>query len=212
MDISKLEKEYDKTTEYLKAYADITKNIIVSSDNKKDTLLISMTSIIESHAVSICLLIKLGLSTSAYALFRPLLEATIKMRYMYHILEESKINEHYKSKNKWEKLFKDKSLADMAKEIDGKLNTEYFHPLVTGTNKAINDYNHTGHTQIASTFNTDGTIVGNCKNEKKQLEVIHLAQGLLDSSCILFLEEIGIKNGFLERNNLKDFNLNYKLT
>jgi hypothetical protein len=70
------------------------------------------------------------------------------------------------------------------------------------------DYTHTGANQIARNFSdTDPAVEANFSDELI-LDTLEGNKQLIQTSIIVFMESIGLKNGFLTEQDMKDF-LNY---
>lgn len=180
----------------------LVEKITITSGTRKNDLLISFLAIIESHATSIHILINQGHPNSAYALVRPLIEATLRMRYMYHIMDTKKIGKLYTTKD-WNKLFP--SLKKMASEIDSYLKVSTFTASHNSVKSVIHDYAHTGLYQVASTYASSGSYSGRCTDTLKQHEVLIASQAYLFTTYTLYLEKMGLADGTITTDELNHY-------
>ena len=177
----------------------------IMSDNKRDMLLAGFSRNVVSHFISINYLIEKKLYNSAFALERIFFENIIKLKYMYYIMDNKMISTIYDA-NSWDKHFL--TIGEMATKIDEKLDTTFYSNIKKNAYKIMNDYTHTGANQIARNFSdTDPAVEANFSDELI-LDTLEGNRQLVKTSIIVFLESIGLKNGFLTRVDMEDF-LNY---
>ena len=155
-----------------------------------------------SHFISINYLMKKKLYNSAFALERIFFENIIKLKYMYYIMDDQKITTIYDA-NSWDRHFP--SIGDMATKIDEKLETDFYSNVKQNAYKIMNDYTHTGANQIARNFDeSDASIESNFSDELI-LDTLKGNKALLKTSIIVFLESIGLKNGFIIKDEIEAY-------
>jgi hypothetical protein len=171
----------------------------IISDNKKDMLLGAFSRNVISHFVSINILIDKRLLNSAFALIRIFFENVIKLKYMYYKMDDKKIETIYNA-NTWNNHFP-KTIDEMVKEIDSFLDTKYYSNIKNNAYKMMNDYTHTGRNQIMRNFSETGFTFDN----ELILETLKSNKVLFKSAIVVFLESIGLKNGFLSKDEMDNF-------
>ena len=153
-----------------------------------------------SHFLSINYLIEKELYNSAFALERIFFENIIKLKYMYYIMNETKITTIY-SANSWNNHFP--TIQEMVDKIDTELGVESYSDIKDKTYKIMNDYTHAGINQIARNF-TELAVESNFSDELI-LDTLKGNRILLKTSIIVFLESIGLKNGFISEDEMKEY-------
>ncbi len=199
----KIIKQYLDNIELVKKIEALMIKVDIQGDNKRDMLLAGFSRNLLSHFLSISFLMEKQLYNSAFALERVLFENVIKLKYMYYIMEDKKITTIYNA-NCWDNHFK-LSIGEMAKKIDKATGIEFYKKIKDNTYKIMCDYTHTGANQIARNFSdTDPTIEANFSDELI-LDTLKGNKQLVKTSIIVFVESIGLKNGFLTKQDMKDF-------
>lgn len=174
----------------------------IISDNKRDMLLAGFSRNLLSHFISINYLMEKKLYNSAFALERIFFENIIKLKYMYYIMDDQKITTIYDA-NSWDKHFP--TIGEMAEKIDEELETDFYSNVKQNVYKIMNDYTHTGANQIARNFGElDASIESNFSDELI-LDTLKGNKALLKTSIIVFLESIGLKNGFITQDEIKAY-------
>ena len=174
----------------------------IQGDNKRDMMLAGFSRNLLSHFISISFLIEKELYNSAFALERVLFENAVKLRYMYYIMDDSKITTIYDA-NSWDKHFP--SMNEMTTKIDDFVGIVFFKDIKDKTYKIMCDYTHTGATQIARNFSDmDPSVEANFSDELI-LDVLKGNKNILKTSIVVFLESLGFKNGFLEKSDMDDY-------
>lgn len=169
----------------------------IMSDNKRDMLLAGFSRNVLSHFISINYLMEKKLYNSAFALERIFFENIIKLKYMYYIMDDQKITTIYDA-NSWDKHFP-KPLQVMIDKIDLESGIEFYSEIKDRVYTIMNDYTHTGANQIARNFaESDASIESNFSDELI-LDTLKGNKVLLKTSIIVFLESIGLKNGFITK-------------
>lgn len=124
---------------------------------------------------------------------------------MYYIMQDSKITTIYDA-NSWDRHFP--TMSNMTTEIDNFIGIDFYKGIKDKTYKVMCDYTHTGANQISSNFSdVDPSVEANFSDELI-LDTLEGNKQLLKTSIIVFLESIGLKNGFLEKSDMENF-LNY---
>lgn len=198
----KIIKQLADNIELVKKTGILMGKVDIQSDNKKDMLLAGFSRNLLSHFISISFLIEKELYNSAFALERILFENAVKLRYMYYIMNDSEIETIYDAKN-WDKKFP--YMSDMTIAIDDFIGIDFYKDIKDKTFKAMCDYTHTGATQIAKNFSDISPTVEANFSEELILDTLEGNKELLKTSIIVFLESIGLQNGFLERSDMENF-------
>jgi len=178
--------------------------IDIMSDNERDTLLAGFTRNAMSHFLSINILIETKLYNSAFALVRIYFENIIKLKYMYYIMSDMQIKKMHKANN-WDKYFP--TMTIMVKDIDDfyDLEARFFSDIKNKSYKMMNDYTHTGATQISRNFGESNLYIESDFDDKLILDVLQSNRMLLVTCSIVFIEGIGFKNGFISEDEIKEF-------
>lgn len=177
----------------------LMKKVDIMSDNKKDMLLAGFSRNALSHFLSITYLIEKKLYNSAFSLERIFFENIIKLRYMYNVMTDTKIDTIY-SANNWNNHFP--NIGEMATAIDEELETDFYSNVKRNAYKIMNDYTHSGANQIARNFSeTDASIESNFSNELI-LDTLKGNRTLLKTAIVVFLESIGFQNGFITKEEM----------
>lgn len=191
---------------------DLTENIQqlmikveITNDNKRDMLLAAFSRNVISHFVSISILIDKRLYNSAFALIRIFFENIVRLRYMYYIMDDKKIETIYNANN-WDKHFP--KIHKMTEEIDSFIGIEFYKNIKQNAYKMMCDYTHTGPNQIRRNFSETGSTIDTNFDDELILETLQNNKILLKHSVVVFLESIGLKNGFLSKEEMDSF-LNY---
>ncbi|MEA1954090.1 MAG: hypothetical protein U9O24_06825 [Campylobacterota bacterium] len=120
-------------------------------------------------------------------------------------MQDSKITTIYDA-NSWDRHFP--TMSNMTTEIDNFIGIDFYKGIKDKTYKVMCDYTHTGANQISSNFSdVDPSVEANFSDELI-LDTLEGNKQLLKTSIIVFLESIGLKNGFLEKSDMENF-LNY---
>ncbi len=193
-----MKEKYEELSLFIGTLNPLISKVKIDNSHKKDMLLAAFTRLIIMHTQSIHLLIEKKLPNSAHALFRPLFETILRMKYMYYIMDLTNIDTLYDATSGNEKFLSPKSMAE---KIDAHLEVEFYTRILNDIKKHNNDFTHTGIEQIASMFDSNGNV-SMCKNYKRQLEMMSNTLMLLKSSMTIYLS-IGIKNGDLSEEDVK---------
>lgn len=174
----------------------------IMSDNKRDMLLAGFSRNVLSHFISINYLMEKKLYNSAFALERIFFENIIKLKYMYYIMDDQKITTIYDA-NSWDKHFL--TIGEMATKIDEKLETDFYSNVKQNAYKIMNDYTHTGANQIARNFGESGASIESNFSDELILDTLKGNKTLLKTAIIVFLEGIGLKNGFITKDEIEAY-------
>jgi len=82
---------FSDNIEFIKKTEDLMLRIDIQGSNKRDMLLVGFSRNLLTHFISISFLMEKKLYNSAFALERVLFENAIKLKYMYYIMEDRKI-------------------------------------------------------------------------------------------------------------------------
>ena len=198
----KILKQFSDNIEFVKKTETLMVKVDIQGDNKKDMLLAGFSRNLLSHFISISFLMEKQLYNSAFALERVLFENAVKLKYMYYIMENEKIETIYNA-NSWDKHFP--TMTEMVTKVDEKAGIEFYKKIKDNIYKVMCDYTHTGANQIARNFSdTDSTVEANFSDELI-LDTLEGNKQLLKTSIIVFLESIGLQNGFLEESDIENF-------
>ena len=198
----KIIKQYSDNIELVKKTEALMVKVDIQGDNKRDMLLAGFSRNLLSHFISISFLMEKELYNSAFALERVLFENVIKLKYMYYIMEDRKITTIYDA-NSWDRHFP--TIAEMTEKVDEVTGIEFYKKIKDNTYKVMCDYTHTGANQIARNFSaTDPAVEANFSDELL-LDTLEGNKQLVKTSIIVFMESIGLKNGFLTEEDMKDF-------
>lgn len=176
--------------------------IEIQNNNKRDMLLASFSRNLLTHFISISFLIEKKLYNSAFALERIFFENIIKLKYMYYIMDDTKITKIYKANN-WDKHFP--SIQKMVDEIDMKFEVKFYATIKSNAYQMMNDYTHTGSNQIARNFSEIGSCIEANFSDELILNTLEGNKNLSKTSIIVFLESIGLKNNFLDISDIEKF-------
>jgi hypothetical protein len=174
----------------------------IMSDNKRDILLAGFSRNVLNHFISINYLMEKKLYNSAFALERIFFENIIKLKYMYYIMDDTKITTIY-SANSWSNHFL--TIGEMAEKIDEKLTVEFYSTVKQNAYKIMNDYTHTGTNQIARNFSESDSSIESNFSDELILDTLQGNKTLLKTSMIVFLESIGLKNNFISEDEIKEY-------
>jgi hypothetical protein len=174
----------------------------IMSDNKRDMLLAGFSRNVLSHFISINYLMEKKLYNSAFALERILFENIIKLKYMYYIMDDPKITTIYDA-NSWDNHFL--TIGEMATKIDETLETDFYSNVKKNAYKIMNDYTHTGVNQIARNFGESEASIESNFSDELILDTLKGNKVLLKTSIIVFLESIGLKNGFITKDEIEAY-------
>ena len=198
----KITEQLSDNIELLKKIEALMLKVDIQGDNKRDMLLAGFSRNLLSHFISISFLIEKELYNSAFALERVFFENAVKLRFMYYIMEDSKITTIYNA-NSWDNHFP--SMTKMVTEIDNFIGIDFFKEIKDKTYKVMCDYTHTGTNQIARNFSDIDPAVEANFSDELILDVLEGNKSLLIPSIVVFMENIGFKNGFLEKSEMEDY-------
>ena len=194
----KIEKQLKSDIELVSEIERLLVKINIMNNNERDKLLAGFTRNMISHFLAINILIEKKLYNSAFALVRIYFENIIKLKYMYYIMDDLEIEKMYKDKN-WDKYFP--TMKIMTEKIDNfyEIGTSLYSEIKNNAYKTMNDYTHTGPTQISRHFNESNF------DDKLILETLESSRMLLLTSSIVLIEGIGLSNGFISDDEIKKF-------
>jgi len=172
----------------------------IISDNKRDMLLSGFSRNTLSHFISINYLIEKKLYNSAFALERIFFENVLKLKYMYYIMDNPKITTIYNA-NSWNNHFP--TIGEMATALDEELETNLYSNIKQNAYKIMNDYTHTGANQIARNFSQSDTSIESNFSDELILDTLKGNKVLLKTTMIVFLESIGLANGFITKDEIE---------
>ena len=198
----KIKEQLSNNIELLKKIEVLMGKVDIQGDNKRDMLLAGFSRNLLSHFISISFLIEKKLYNSAFALERVFFENAVKLRYMYDIMEDSKITTIYDA-NSWDNHFP--SMTKMVTEIDNFIEIDFFKEIKDKTYKVMCDYTHTGANQIARNFSDIDPAVEANFSDELILDVLEGNKSLLITSIVVFMENIGLRNGFIKTSEMEDF-------
>lgn len=188
--------------ELVKKIEELMIKVDIMGDNKKDILLVGFSKNALSHFISISYLMEKKLYNSAFALERIFFENIIKLKYMYYIMDDSKITKLYNANN-WDGHFL--TIGEMVKKIDKYLETDLYSTVKNNAYTIMNDYTHTGANQIARNFSElDASIESNFSNELI-LDALKGNKILLKTSITVFIESVGFKNDFITKDEIETY-------
>ena len=198
----KIKEQLSNNIELLKKIEVLMGKVYIQGNNKRDMLLAGFSRNLLSHFISISFLIEKKLYNSAFALERVFFENAVKLRYMYDIMEDSKITTIYDA-NSWDNHFP--SMTKMVTEIDNFIEIDFFKEIKDKTYKVMCDYTHTGANQIARNFSDIDPAVEANFSDELILDVLEGNKSLLITSIVVFMENIGLRNGFIKTSEMEDF-------
>jgi len=198
----KIKEQLSDNIELLKKIEALMGKVDIQGDNKRDMLLAGFSRNLLSHFISISFLIEKELYNSAFALERIFFENAVKLRFMYYIMVDSKITTIYDA-NSWDNHFP--SMTKMVTEIDNFIGVDFFKEIKDKTYKVMCDYTHTGANQIARNFSDIDPAVEANFSDELILDVLEGNKSLLIPSIVVFMENIGFKNGFIETSEMEDY-------
>lgn len=198
----KIKEQLSDNIELLKKIEALMGKVDIQGENKRDMLLAGFSRNLLSHFISISFLIEKELYNSAFALERVFFENAVKLRFMYYIMEDSKITTIYDA-NSWDNHFP--SMTKMVTEIDNFIGIDFFKEIKEKTYKVMCDYTHTGANQIARNFSDIDPAVEANFSDELILDVLEGNKSLLIPSIVVFMENIGFKNGFIETSEMEDY-------
>ena len=198
----KIIEQLSDNIELLKKIEALMVKVDIQGDNKRDMLLAGFSRNLLSHFISISILIEKELYNSAFALERVFFENAVKLRFMYYIMEDSKITTIYDA-NSWDNHFP--SMTKMVTAIDKFIGIDFFKDIKDKTYKIMCDYTHTGTNQIARNFSDIDPAVEANFSDELILDVLEGNKSLLIPSIVVFMENVGFKNGFLEKSEMEDY-------
>ncbi len=198
----KIIKQFSDDIEFVKKTESLMVKVDIQGDNKRDMLLAGFSRNLLSHFLSISFLMEKELYNSAFALERVLFENAIKLKYMYYIMENKKIETIYNANN-WDRHFP--TMTVMVTKVDEVAGIEFYKKIKDNIYKVMCDYTHTGVNQIARNFSDTDLTVGENFSDELILDTLEGNKQLLKTSMIVFLESIGLKNKYLKESDMEDF-------
>lgn len=96
----------------------------------------------------------------------------------------------------------------MAKAIDKEFDVTFYTDIKQKDYKIMNDYTHTGANQIARNFSELEPIIDSNFSSELILDTLKSSNNLLKTAIVVFLENIGLHNGFISKNEM-DASLEY---
>jgi len=176
--------------------------INILDNNERHMLFAGLHNNALVHFRSINLLIEHELYNSAFSLIRVLFENIIKAKYMYFILNNNLIKKMYNNQ-KVDKYFK--SIGEMCQQLDQFYNVNFYSTIKSDTYIIMNDYTHTGMTAIARNFDSDTATIEPNFDQESILEVLRLIHILVQTTSIVYFEQIGLPQGEISEDELKEF-------
>ncbi len=175
----------------------------IMSDNKRDMLLAGFSRNTLSHFISINILVEKKLYNSAFALERIFFENIVKLKYMYYVMSDEKITTIYNA-NSWKKHFPE-PFQKIVDKVDLESGIEFYSEIKGRVYTIMNDYTHTGKNQINRNFGESGLTIKSNFSDELILDTLKGNKVLLKTSLIVFLESIGLKNGFISKDEIEEY-------
>jgi hypothetical protein len=139
----------------------------------KETLLMTFNSLIMEHLRAICILCRSQMAIgSAFALFRPLVDAILRGEWLYLCAAPEQMERFMKGTLDLSSI----GFSKMASAVDDKAQIGRRMEDFTGVYKQMCDYTHTGHDAVVHRFAADGGIEPTYSEEKIRLLVTQAAQ------------------------------------
>lgn len=153
--------------DYFKAIYDGCNTIEFTYD-KKNSLYIPLFSASIEHSISVHVLDKEGLTSSAFALARPMVESYLRAMWVKHSLDESKIEEGCEQLHFPKKL--EVLLSDIANAVDGGNKFHNLKSTIEPIMANMHDFTHGGVQSIARQYGSDEYLSSpRCREERDEL-------------------------------------------
>lgn len=137
-------------------------------DNAKDLIVVGYLSLAIQHHSAIVQLIQSNLSSSASALYRPLIDAVYRGTWFALIATDTQCEQFSTGEFRLKQTYK------LAKDIDRVIESDTFHSIYERNSTALHGYTHGGLEQIGRQFDKEkGIIISSFSDE----ELIELLQG-----------------------------------
>lgn len=186
---------------YVRKIELLLKEIDVDGDKKKEMLLAGFSRNLLSHFISINILIEKELYNSAFSLIRVFFENIVRLKYMYNIMDDAKIETIYNA-NSWNNHFP--CMRTIVERLDEFYDVEFYSNIKERVYKVMCDYTHTGPIQIARNFNDIDDSISSNFSEELVIDTLRSSRELLKTTIIVFLE-LGYSKGFISREEMDDF-------
>ena len=197
-----IDKQLKDNVTFARKIESLMTKVDIMNDNERDMLLVGFSRNAMSHFLSINLLIERKWYNSAFALIRVFFENILKLKYMYHFMDNKKIKTIYIA-NSWDKHFP--SVGKMAEAIDEEFDVTFYTDIKQNAYKIMNDYTHTGPNQIARHFSElEPSVNSNFSNELI-LKTLEDNKALLKTAMIDFLAGVGLKNEYITKDEIDEY-------
>ena len=120
-----------------------------TSDDERSTSVVGMIDQVLEHHTAILLLLRSGMTGSAFALTRPVTETVVRGVWLTACATDAEVMKFV------EKDRIEPSYGEMSEAIDTMCGIDYFAGFKTQTWKVLNSYTHTGMLQIGRRFTGD---------------------------------------------------------
>ena len=157
-----------------------------TSDDERSTSVVGIIDQSLEHHAAILLLLRTGLTGSAFALTRPVTEAVVRGVWLTACANDAEVMK-FVEKDKIEL-----TQGEMSAAIDTTYGIDYFAAFKTQTWKALNSYTHTGMLQIGRRFTGDRLQPSYTDGEK--IELLRVITG----SILLLVRPFLARQGHLD--------------
>lgn len=161
-------------------------NMDETSDDERSTSVVGIIDQSLEHHAAILLLIRTGLTGSAFALTRPVTEAVVRGVWLTACASDAELMK-FVEKDKIEL-----TQGEMSAAIDTTCGIDYFAAFKTQTWKVLNSYTHTGMLQIGRRFTGDSLQPSYTDGEK--IEVLRV----ITASILLLVRPFLARQGHLD--------------
>lgn len=197
-----IEKQLNSNISFVQKIEALMLKVGILDNNERDMLLSAFSRNSISHFLAMNILIEKKLYNSAFALVRIFFENLIRLKYMYYIMDDTKIKTLYNAKN-WDNHFP--KISHMVEYIDKVTETNFYSNIKSTAYKNMCDYTHTGPNQIARNFNESTLTIESNFEDTLILDTLKGNKVLLKTSIVVFLENIGFKNKFITEDEMEYF-------
>jgi len=157
-----------------------------TSDDERSTSVVGMIDQVLEHHAAILLLLRSGMTGSAFALTRPVTEADVRGVWLTACATDAEVMKFV------EKDRIEPSYGEMSEAIDTTCGIDYFAGFKTQTWKVLNSYTHTGMLQIGRRFTGDQLQPSYTDAEK--VEVLRV----ITASVLLLVRPFLARQGHLD--------------
>lgn len=199
--MNRIYKQLNENTELLNEVDKLLAKVTISSDNLRNKLFAGFFRNARSTFHAIDILIEQKLYNPAFSLIRILFDNIVRALYMYNEFDETQLNSDILD-NEFQKT------KVMCQKLDSIYEDIFFEDIRNRSYRAMCDFTHIGTEQITRNFNEQNATIEANFSDDIVLDALISCHQLIKFFAIVYFEEIGLKQGEITSDEIKEFHEN----